>query len=294
MSVRKWHCAAILAVSFATTPSVRAEYETVAHGVANYGGSGECPGDDVWYVCCGFASYLGQWWNSFDSWGYVDNARSTNKEVSKGDWNDSSSDHVEPSGTDWADAIFYVGHGNRSCAPSTNYYVSYITMGDDGGNPVANCNVALGSSMGTNIVLGNGGTGEEANILVAKACHAAQLCVWQAGVLNSLRAPGTTEFNMFNGHHGLGIVSPNDVSEFDTYLDNAESSGIGWLWVIKMTDMPPIFTDTCGVSIVWAASPADADDHFFDSGFKDFHNTGSGFTYYYGLDGCDPEDGEEL
>jgi hypothetical protein len=260
-----------------------ADYEAMAHWVENYGGEGECSGDDMTNPSDYFAEWYqhvypeGQYEYDFNYWSH-DTA------VDKIDFIEDG-DHSYPNGTDWADALFVMSHGTHSCSASP--YWSRIVMGDDNGEET--CRVYQTSE----IFWGNGGSNEDANAVLFFVCGSVQLCVWEAYGYHSMRAGA--QFNVLNGWHGTAMWSWWGLEDFEDYMDAVEFNGIGDDWVEELTTLwiwP--YDDDCATAVTWGSSEADMDDNYYYSGFKDFHSTGSGYSAFYYIEGCDPASGEEL
>ena len=277
--------AVLIGIGLASSPKAVADYETVLHSVQYYGGTGECPGADMTHTCCSpTESYYGQWFDAFYSdYDYDQLSSRFGTSVKKRYWLPSN-DQDDPEGTDFADAIFFYGRGDYDCDTQYREH-SIVRMGSDADG----CYVDLPGDPS----FGNGGAGEDGNILVAIADNLAQLCVWQANAFLAMR--GGNQFSAFAGYHGTHHSGLWDISEFDDYLDLAEFEDIGDEWVGQMYNYNLWSGDDCAVFIIWAGFEADADDYYYHSGYKDFHGTLEfGVSKYYYHDGCDPDDGTEL
>ncbi len=194
-------------------------------------------------------------------------------------------DETDPSGSDFADVIFFSGHGSHTCSASAHY--SQIWMGSMGDKMDPTCDPQLQQEMRL------GDAGGDANVMILASCESAQRCVFIAGGYSAIHA-GTTEFNVHNGFHGTSWDNLANDGWYGDYATSAEFEGIGDDWVDWLTDTP-WGDDQCATSIVWGASSATVTDIFNHGGFKDFHVSaliGVGAFYY--MSPCNPGNGEAL
>lgn len=270
-----------------------ADWESVGHGVRYFrGGSyGEC----CEQACYEEADYI-TWVNKFDAyardeWDYDQHATWTNKAVDDLDWMDDSLDaegidHVDPYGSDFADALLLATHGHWSC--SGGDYWSRARPGDnlddsDGNGP--HCKL-----YSDEMLFGNGGSGNEANVFILSSCNSLTRCVFEGGGYAGMDGPRgvSSNFNMVNGFHGLSWYNSTSNADFDDYLSDTEFDDIGYAWLTEMHREHAGWN--CPTSMVWGETGTLRSNFFNDAGFKDFKSTGDhdNSTYYY-VCGCNPE-----
>jgi hypothetical protein len=264
-----------------------ADYEAAVFYVDKYGKNS----DDL---CCDECSsldnpetYAATVANVLDGMGYDQVEFNDNSSVDGKDWTDSGSynwgrDEVDPQGTDFADVVFYAGHGGHHC-DSYGYYSS-IVMGD-----FDTSDSRCWANTTTNMVFGD--SGGDANILLFASCRTAQYCVWDHGGYSRMLNGNA---NIMNGFHGEGTDSLYAAAKYTEYVSDAETSGLGDDWVDLLSGSG-ISRDICATSVIYGSSRANRDNQYNNGGFMDFIGTGShtGSTIYY-MCNCDPDDGEEL
>lgn len=267
-----------------------AEWEGATFGVEDYNGTGLCcygcddlefPKNDAAWVRDGLMNI-----------GFDQVQLNQDGGVDGRDWMDNhvhaiGDDNIDPYGTDFANVVFYSGHGSCSCGP--NYY-SEIVMGDD--NPGEAC---LPNTK-THIRLANGGDNEETQVMILAACQSMQYCVWQNGGYSSVDAGGSGDrFTTYDGFHGLSYDYSDLQSQLKSYVEDSENNGIGANWVADLTDLNYFSDDQCATTMIRGSSSSTRDNQYSNGGFQDPKDTGShtGSTFYY-ICGCDPDDGEVL
>lgn len=169
---------------------VLAAYEGAVFGVNNFGSNSDG-------LCCPGCSDLNgpihdavKVREALIEIGYSKVKLNQNKAVDGRDWQDALKDHVDPYGTDWADVVFYSGHGGRSCSQDW----SRIWMGDY--NSGERCGVYT-----DDIEFAEGGSGEEANVMILAACQTMHRCVWQGGGYRHIDGGNSgTQFTTYNGY----------------------------------------------------------------------------------------------
>lgn len=204
-------------------------------------------------------------------------------------WGD---DDIDPSGIDYADVIFFSGHAGWSSVTDT----SHLVMGDD--NVGESCTPTLGDddSGSRHMELGNGGTGEEADIMVLYACNNPQYEVWQLNGYNAT-SHSSGQFNMINGFHGDVWEVSGYQDDLEGYATDAKWNAIGDAWIDRMYDPRNAGADdNCPLTLAYGANQSETDDFYVNAGWNDFHDTGSrsGAPRLYYLCGCDPVDGGAL
>lgn len=277
-------------VCLLVSAGARAEYEGVSFGVELYGGpSPQCS-----------ASGLNSARNDADAvrdalstMGYPQSEYYEDDDVDGYDFIDDAycwwcSEDVDPTGTDFADVIFFSGHGGRTCASPV--WRSAISLGDSTSTTNA-CWLSLGNMRLSN----NGGDASDANVMMLSSCQSAQKCVWDNHGFDSI-VSGSTQFNILNGFHGLSWDNDDNTSWLGSYVTGAETEGLGDDWIDWMTDASFWYTeDQCATSMTWGTDSAACDLQEDHGGFMDFKITNPlNVTRYYYLSPCDPEDGEAL
>lgn len=205
------------------------------------------------------------------------------------DWLAWGDDESSPTGTDWADVIFYSGHGSRTCSSSAWY--SSIVMGEaDKCSP----RTAYRSGGGTQGHLRFGGDtpGRDANAYVLFTCQSAHKCVWEEGGYSPM---DQGQFNILNGFHGLVWEASGYQDDLKDYGYHAKWNDMGDAWLDDLYRYRYANSSNCPVAILWGANEAEMDDFFENAGWFDFHNTGSHTqTGFYYLKNCNPRDGDKL
>ena len=285
--------AALTAVSGA-----RADDEAVAYGIDEFSASGACIPGEPEYDLSYSVAFAEAFDDAFDGWVgrgkwgtsllYRDTA------VDDRDWTDSGkqpswgADDNDPYGADHADVAMISTHG--TCSTSGNY--SSLTMGD-GDN--YDCSIRSDDDMR----FGDGGSGNDLDIVVLAACLTAQFEVWDAHGYDEVQVSGGS-LNTWLGFHGLSFDSSTDLNHIESFVNNSRRNGLGDNWVDKMS-RNTIHTDDgvfdeCATAVIWASSESKCDDVYNDGGFSDRNNDGSSHseTCFYFIEGCNPEDGTAL
>lgn len=265
--------------------SAFAEYEMVAFGVRSFGAADECPGSDLTYPVLDATKVH----NALEDLGYDQHQLYSSHDVDGRDFTDRARedwgrDENDPTGTDFADVVFYAGHGFRKC--EANKYYSGLVMGDfNHGNETC-----LPNSK-SNMIFGD--SGGDANVLVFAACQSAQYCVWDHLGYNPLL---NNMANILNGFHGASHDDSTLDELYEDYIYSAENNGLGDDWVDLLTIIRSgSDNDDCATSVIYGKYRSDRDNQYNNGGFFDFKDTGShsGTGMYYICD-CDPNAGDPL
>jgi hypothetical protein len=200
-------------------------------------------------------------------------------------------DSTSPSGTDWADVIFYSGHGSRTCSQFAGHW-SQIVMGDNNAGEACSPKTAWASGSNGHMRFGGTTANRDANALVTFSCQSAHLCVWENGGYSPM---DQGQFNILNGFHGIVWEVSGYQDDLEDYANDAEWNDVGDAWLDRMYRWHKSGENNCPVAIVWGANEGEVDDFYDNAGWYDFHDTGahaiSGFFY---LDGCNPKEGDKL
>ncbi|MBL4689578.1 MAG: hypothetical protein JKY37_33630 [Nannocystaceae bacterium] len=261
-----------------------AAYESVAHGVITYQGPGTCNSSNLTY-----ATYDAMAWDaaivsynsayqSANAWKWLD------AQVDGADFWDAGffygADETNHYGTDWADVIFFSGHGGHNgCAGSTRW--TYLVMGDSNGGA---CNVVLGSTS-NKVILGAPGASSDANYLMMHASVALRYpCAASGNIIYEIDGGGSgAELTLINGLHNSPLDELDNSSEVDDYLFYTEFNAVGDCWGDIMS-MRADDVYECSVSSVTSSSASTADNLFFYGGMSDFKDTGSHNQHWYYFD----------
>jgi hypothetical protein len=196
------------------------------------------------------------------------------------------------SGTDWADVIFYSGHGSATCDPAVGHYSS-IVMGEANQGEVCSPRTAdrSGSSNG-HMHFGGPTPSRDANAFVTFSCKSAHKCVWENGGYSPV---DNGQFNIWNGFHGTVFEVNGYQDDLEDYAEDAEWNDIGDAWLDHMYRWRKPGENNCPVAILWGANDGEMDDFYGNAGWYDFHNTGShGYSNFYYLNNCNPKNGPKL
>lgn len=278
----KYQFSILIAAGFVFLAPLTALGEAEVTGFGVKWNVNHCGGSNLPYATLTLASFL----NEIDNYGYYTQIVSNkNAQVDDYDWIDEDeggNDKHDPYGTDFADVIFFIGHGLHNFST----HVSRLSMGDEGGQ----CEVALGDE----VILGD----RDANVLLMYSSVCMQYEAWTSGPLASLDGGGSGgELAYANGMHGSPLAGSELIDQISDYVYAAEDSGIGPAWLSTFYDdnSPTEETEDCPVSIVWAESQATADERWYNGGLADFGTTGTHtYSVYYYLSGCEPYFGSQL
>lgn len=270
-----------LVLSLVPLGSASADRELVTFAVEQYGssprcceGCGQLPGlvEMTLAFSEAFSDYdtVERWFNQA-----VDG-----RDFTDPDLNPNGADNQSPRGTDWADVIFYTGHGGRQCGDRPRWVP---TMGDsEMCRPRTDLDMRFGGSSAD----------RDANAMVTFSCQSAHRCVWESGGYDNLDAGS---FNIWNGFHGTTWLGAGTAQAIRNYGRDARHNDIGDAWLDDMFRSSSSHEPSCPVSIVWGSNEAQAEEFFDDAGWKDFHDVGAhNVSMFFFIQGCDPRNGEKL
>jgi hypothetical protein len=282
-AIRFGWIAAVCAVAL----EARAENEFVAHSAENYGSSGYCSGDALTNANED-ATYLDNGLGGYDQLEYWTNLYNDGRDFADQNNFAWGADENDPAGTDFADVIFFSGHGSGSCSSPAR---AWITPGDNADG----CTIYLAHATSASRHVTFGGTVEnrEAKAFVTFACQTATYCQHTGGAYDAM---SQGQFNILNGFHGDVAEVAGYQSDLGSYSNAVGTEDIGGAWLDWMYD-PDVGggADNCPTSIVFGANSSETADYFSHAGWYDFHDNGARTTHtYYRLCGCDPVNGVAL
>lgn len=274
---------AVLAAVLAAGTAEAAREGTLYY-VNDFDGADACGGSDLSWG----DDTVGYLEDKLDDWGfdsvyYHGNRWLDFEDVSDADENVNGEDEVSSRGIDSADIGMMYSHGGKNCSGS---HYSSVKMGDNDG---ASCTLLYSSSAAGN----DSWWGDtDLNAMIIDTCSSAQWCVWN----NSAYFHADGNFATFLGFHGLSYDSRKHTNNFEDFVDNSRYNGLGDNWVDELTRRPiGSNNDECAVAIIFEDSSSDADFTFDYMGFDDWKTPGSHTTsYYYYINGCDPDGGNAL
>jgi hypothetical protein len=279
-------------VSSVSASAVAQQYEGVAFGVNNFT---PCDASDLYWSKSPAEKFV----NELDELNYDQTNVYTNDGVDGRDFVDSQDDDIDPYGTDYADVALFVGHGGHDCDGVGH---SWIVMGDN--NTGENCRPSTNNTASRQMRFGEGGDGQELDYLFFLACESAHYCVAQDGGYNGMGQHVTTSnsdpFRGIFGFHGIMYNYPDNEGRMKNYVREAETNNLGEAWIDKfyVNNFGLSSHDQCPTGMIWADSADDAETQFFAGGLKDMKgvNEKPNHTnpFYFYVDGCDPNNGEEL
>lgn len=275
--------------------------EMVVYGVSNFGGTGECSGDDL----PSFSTEVDTIKGRFDDWiasGDWTSSRSfKNTGVDKIDIADAAklsggADTADPGGIDHVDVGFLLTHGAAEWG--SRVYSRWV-MGSNsyGSGSWTDCRVFSD----TDVSWGNSGS-NDLEVFISRSCESAQYEVWRAGVTDpaepayfSVRT-STGTLSTYLGFHGDAYSGASHVTEMDNYVQHSLHDGIGENWLDYLYDPDPGANDDQCPSAIVFGSTATLRDHMYTwGGFRDREDTGTkGAATYYYVKGCDPLNGQAL
>lgn len=273
------------------SPSVHADYEGVAHGVALYEGPGRCSSTNVNWSDDNATAFKQEIRLAPNSYLAANTEDWLNGDVESDDFHWNDDDEVATIGTDWADVVFFAGHGSGICPISLSSSYTILHMGDNS----VSCEVRLGGTA-NQVQFGAGGGSSDANVMMMYASVSLAYCAAEAG--NIIRqidvANSGAQFTLLNGFNNSPQDRPESPTEVRNYVSASSIGGIGDNWGSIMSNRDGDVAE-CSVSSVLSSSRDNADFMFFWGGLKDFKDTGSHeeHWYYYDCarDSCD-EDGD--
>lgn len=282
--------AALAVLALAAHPAL-ADRELVMFTPEQYGASPLCcSGCDDLPNAIQDGQHFDNAFSGYDNVEHWSNQGVDGEDFGESDWLDWGADDVATSGTDWADVIFYSGHGSRTCSQFAGWWSS-INMGE-----ATRCSprTAYRDGSTTNGHLRFGGTtaSRDANAYVLFTCQSAHRCVWENGGYSPM---DQGQFNIVNGFHGLVWEAVGYQDDLHDYAFHAQWNDIGDAWLDDLYRYRYAGSSNCPVAVLWGANEGEIDDFLDNAGFFDFHDTGShsisGFFY---LEDCNPKDGEKL
>ena len=213
------------------------------------------------------------------------------RDVEAKDFADSSmvtwgADNVDLEGTDWADVLFFRGHGSHTCSSTYGYYSSFSMD-----NSTNTCTV----NTKNHVRWAEGGANEELNQFVAFACQSGQYCVWENDGYHLANPNSGTYFAVWNAFHGNGAAKTNDGDRYYNYITTAWANGIGEDFVDMFTEIKTgADNDLCAVSIIFGIDEAKQDHIFTWGGFRDHDDPESTADSGFYSVPCDPASGPAL
>lgn len=203
----------------------------------------------------------------------------------------SGADSTSPNGTDWADVIFYSGHGSRTCDQFTGHWSS-IVMGDRNDGETCSPRTAWASGFDGHMRFGGATASRDANALVTFACQTAHKCVWENGGYSPMQRE---RFDVLNGFHGIVWEVSGYQGDLEDFANDAEWNDVGDAWIDRMYRWRKSGENNCPVAIIWGENEDEVLDFYDNAGWYDFHDTGQhAISLFIYLDGCNPKDGDEL
>ncbi|HET6337994.1 MAG TPA: DUF6345 domain-containing protein [Polyangiales bacterium] len=301
-NLRRWKLA--IPILLLGSPA-QAEYESVAHAVRYYGWEeGRCGCFDEINKPCTEPAIWETYAATFDNrmtttMAYEQTEKYLNMSVDPFDFVDPAlnvlgpgvtygADADDPYGTDFADVIFYAGHGNHACN-STEGWNFELATGQQ--HPAQPGQQAQSCWLRTDKHLRWGD--EDANVAILFSCSSVQHCVWDAYGYDAM---ATGQFNVLLGFHGTMLLSSANNTRLDGYLAGTKTEGIIDDWFDEITQIKSgADNDECGTAIVFGPTKAERDNVALHAGYRDLITTptSNNSSFWY-IDGCDPHDGEAL
>lgn len=297
MKLRPFLGCAVLFGGACLASAALADYELVMFTPEHFGAAPLCcAGCDELPNTIQDGQHFDNAFGSYDRKKHWTNTAVDGRDFSETAWVPWGADSTDPGGTDWADVIFYSGHGTRVCSAFAGWW-SEIAMGDDNSPPsgTEDCKPHTafrpGSTNG-HVRLGGDTPNEDANAYVLFACQSAHKCVWENGGYSPM---DRGQFNIMNGFHGIVWEASGYQDDLEDYAKDAKWNDIGDAWLDEMYRYRLAGKNNCPVSILWGANESEIDEFYDDAGWFDFHDVGAHSTSgFYFLDGCNPKDGEKL
>lgn len=253
-----------------------ADYETVAFGVEEYAGPGEC----------GQGPPLDYTWDMAQSWDlYMETVadydvatKYANDNVDPEDFIDYYDDEgTSPTGTDWADVVFFAGHGRATCDALNDGYTTLMT-GDDVG---VDCEVRIGGST-NEVVFGSGGSSSDANMMFMHASESLAHCVVEDAVIDDIDdGEAGTQFTLLAGFHNSPDDEGSNPGEIEAFIGNSVTNDVGWSWIYVLANRDEDNNAECTSLVITSSSLSNANNLFNNGGLKDLKDTGTHSTYWY-------------
>lgn len=200
-----------------------------------------------------------------------------------GDFVEGQGDEVSPYGADWADVVFFSGHGAPAVCPGGNGARYGIAVAGDPG-PGNACTIRVGGST-TNMLLAEGGSDSDTNFLMLHSSRTLEFCAANGGNINAWVDAGNTgtQQTLINGFHNSPLDEDHNDVEILNYVSGAGMAGIGDDWVDTMGYRNGTYSD-CSVSSVVGHNTITNDSLYFYGGFNDWHDTGAHQSHWYYAD----------
>ncbi len=277
---------------YSAAPSHAAD-ETIAYGIANFGGSGQCgSASQTHSVHTSTAAAFNNIFSLLKTFGLWDSVKSANNGSARGSYFTDSSkggacsctadDMSSTAGADTADVMYVHTHGGQDGVSSG------LLMGNSSYDCVARTN--------ENMYFGDPKTGGDLDIAVIKACESGDYDVWKGGNYRKQMVSSDSSFSMWNAFHGDSSCGSHVTAYVGSYASGSLLDGAGENWLDAAYDNnSSANTDDCPVSIVFGASHAQRANMYEYGGWLDRKNTGSktGSTIWF-MGGCDPAGGSVL
>ncbi|MBL8952845.1 MAG: hypothetical protein JNK82_18845 [Myxococcaceae bacterium] len=279
----QWKAAALVLVS----GIAYADDESIAYGIAKFGGAGQCGNPDQTHnehtKSAAAFDLVFTTQRIFGNWD--ENHQRPNSDAQGRFFEDTSkqasgADRLANFGADDVDVIYVHTHGGHSVSPA---YSSLLM-----GNASYDCSVRTDQDM----LFGN--AGGDLDIAVIKACQSADYDTWLNGGYRQQFTSSSSTFTMWNGFHGDSSCGSFVSDYVADYAAASMNNGVGENWLDEAYAWG-FFDDDCPASIVMGSSKAARDNMYEWGGFRDRKNTGAktGSSYYY-VSGCNPDNGRKL
>ena len=297
-----------LLITTSLIPLNAVAFEAIANYVGKF--SQDNPGEDRCCTGCDDLNHADNIADGFldglnDIGGYSDRVTHSNKTVDAKDLCDEDvvswgRDHLDSSGSDWADTVLLVTHGycingdsGDGCSNSSNNYSAFI-MGENQNTCEPRTNDVGGSDL-SHFYFGDGDGDEENKAFIVFSCQSAQYSVWDDGGYRDLDG---SKFRIYNAFHGNTWSSTGSSihNRMERYVEDAENNEIGEAWLDRFYNRPiGSNNDRCPISIVYGSSSNNRENFYEYGGFRDWNSTGtnSGTTYFY-MSPCNPSGGPTL
>ncbi|NVB42774.1 hypothetical protein G6O69_33440 [Pseudenhygromyxa sp. WMMC2535] len=274
---------ALSAALLASGPADAAKEGTLYY-VNDFDGPDACGGSDLSWgddTVGHLNDKLDDW--SFDTSYYHGNLWLDFRDVADVDEDANGEDEVANRGIDSADIGMMYSHGSKLCSGG-NYYSS-VLLGDDS----STCRLRYGSSYAGNDAWW-GDT--DLNAMIVDTCYSAQLCAWNNDAYYNVDG----NFAALLGFHGISSDGRSHTNNFEDFVDSSRYNGLGDNWVDDLTRRPiGSNNDECAVAIIYADNLSDANFIYDYMGFDDWKSPGSHtVSYYYYINGCNPNGGNQL
>lgn len=277
--------AATATATWLVSPAAFASTEATLYYVNDHDGANACGGSDLSWGndTVGHLSTKLQNW-SFDSVYYHGNAWLDHQDVTDVTEDSDGWDHTGPHGIDSADIGMMYSHGGYDCSPD---HFATVTMGDGVNGDECTYNYSDAIS-GNDAWWGD----TDLNALIVDTCFSAQWCVWNNSALYAVSG----NFAALLGFHGISFDGSTHTNHFENFVNGARYDGLGDDWVDDMTWRPGgSDNDECAVAVVYDDTDNAADFIYDHMGFDDWKTPGNhGTSYYYYINGCDPDSGKAL